>query len=554
MESTYPLVQNNVSLIDSPGLAERASRTKVTRDYLTNVQALVLVLRADQILSEDEREFIQQLNSRRLEHVFILVNRIDLISEDEIDGLKDFVQTTLSEYYCKPDSEEFDEQLYRRRVFYTSAKKALDARCGKYPDPAESRAALASSNLEAFEKELETFLTTEEHLYAALSTSMFVTAGKAQRAVLEIESKLASMNNSLEDLVARKKESDEKLEALGQELHSTEQQIKRYEQIASRRVFESLTRYIRTLPETWEQDSTKVVNLNGAIKIFEITKGVFSDEAKRKINDAIGVEIDKYIDIKFSAWSLEASKEVEKVMHEMAEDIRYKLEDFEAKLNNIVLAFSGAKPKGLLVQNDEGGTKVIKLGLLAGYWLFMPSAWSDVGMVTGMMWNKFDVRRLMKNVLAQVGVMVGVMVVSYFFGGPVMWAALIAAQAFRGIDSANQTKKEIRKRIGEELFKQMNIEAGNMQKSIDEEMRKTFGKASDDILKSLRAEIERVQNNQRETIEMMRGEQRSIDAERVRLSKIHGALNAKIEEASEIVFKQKKTLKELTQKTINRDR
>lgn len=80
IECQHSLCANGVKLIDSPGLKESNSRTKVTYRFLKQSQAVIFVLSATQILSEDEREFIANvLGKGRLTNVFFVVNRIDLL-------------------------------------------------------------------------------------------------------------------------------------------------------------------------------------------------------------------------------------------------------------------------------------------------------------------------------------------------------------------------------------------------------------------------------------------------------------------------------------------
>ena len=53
------LLKEGVEIIDSPGLNEATTRTRVTMDYLSKADAILFVLSADRLCSQDEMEFIE---------------------------------------------------------------------------------------------------------------------------------------------------------------------------------------------------------------------------------------------------------------------------------------------------------------------------------------------------------------------------------------------------------------------------------------------------------------------------------------------------------------
>jgi GTPase SAR1 family protein len=149
MEVYYPLplCKNNVQIVDSPGLNEHKTRTKIALDFLSKADALVLVLSFQQFLSQSELAFIDnELKGRDLRHVFFVCNHYDVVA-DSPDDLEDI-------------EKRFKKYLEPRvgtnaRIFYVSARTALVAK--KNGD----RAALERSGLVPFETALERFLATE---------------------------------------------------------------------------------------------------------------------------------------------------------------------------------------------------------------------------------------------------------------------------------------------------------------------------------------------------------------------------------------------------------
>src|SRR5579884_1866399 len=125
IESTHRLCDDGVRLVDSPGLGEHLSRTRVTTGYLRQAQAVIVVLNATRILGQAEREFIEnELGRGRLENVFFVVNRMDQINLADAAGIRHWVESNLASHFMDDDGR-FDRDLYERRVFFVSARQAL---------------------------------------------------------------------------------------------------------------------------------------------------------------------------------------------------------------------------------------------------------------------------------------------------------------------------------------------------------------------------------------------------------------------------------------------
>ncbi len=139
-----PILKNGVEIIDSPGLNECATRTRVTMDYISKADAILFVLDATRILSADEMRVIQHtLRDQGFDDPFVIVNKFDAIREREKEPMKAFVKDKLKEY----TTNEF---------FFVSALDALD---GKLDGDAEL---LEGSGMPLFEKGLSEYLTVKK--------------------------------------------------------------------------------------------------------------------------------------------------------------------------------------------------------------------------------------------------------------------------------------------------------------------------------------------------------------------------------------------------------
>ncbi|MDB4929955.1 MAG: Dynamin family protein [Myxococcaceae bacterium] len=143
------LCRQGVSIVDSPGLNEDDTRTEVTRSFLDQADAMVLVLSCKQQLSQSEKEFIQEVLGRYAKDatsIFAIWNEYDAVqgSEDDDADLR-----ARSRQYLEPYIGG------ATRVFYVSALNGLLAR------KAQDQQKLLESGLPTFERGLEGFLASE---------------------------------------------------------------------------------------------------------------------------------------------------------------------------------------------------------------------------------------------------------------------------------------------------------------------------------------------------------------------------------------------------------
>lgn len=151
MEVHAPLAlcRNGVTLTDSPGLNEHETRTDVSLRFLTEADALLLVLSCEQALSSSELSFVTETLARSghdLRNVFVVWNRYEAVRDSEEDD-RDIRER--SRKYLEPVVGGAS------RVFYVSALEALKGRHGDNPELVQR------SGLPTFERALEAFLTSE---------------------------------------------------------------------------------------------------------------------------------------------------------------------------------------------------------------------------------------------------------------------------------------------------------------------------------------------------------------------------------------------------------
>lgn len=105
VELFWPLdiLRNGVEVVDSPGLNECTTRTKVTMEYLTKADAIIMILNAQHLAAQDEMEFVEDnLTGMGFNEPFFVVNRINMVPEREKDLLMDVARKRFSKYSTNP--------------------------------------------------------------------------------------------------------------------------------------------------------------------------------------------------------------------------------------------------------------------------------------------------------------------------------------------------------------------------------------------------------------------------------------------------------------------
>lgn len=165
----YPVFycQNNVDIIDTPGLNDDASMTEVTLSVLPHVDAAIMVVMAQAPFAESEQKFLQtKLLTNDLGRIIFVVTGIDRYNNPEDvdkgikyikDRIRKFVMQRAKDQYGEdsPEYAVYDKKIGIPKVFGLSAYQALKA---KQTGDGEL---LAKSRFLEFEAALENFLTHE---------------------------------------------------------------------------------------------------------------------------------------------------------------------------------------------------------------------------------------------------------------------------------------------------------------------------------------------------------------------------------------------------------
>ncbi|WP_414552031.1 dynamin family protein [Anabaena sp. CCY 0017] len=287
-----------IRLIDSPGLAEQVTRTRVATNFFEQSQAAIFVLNAKQPLGEAEREFIQtHFKPGFVDHVFFVVNQIDLIDEDEVESLKDYFRLYLKDYFLnmagQPDLEKCNKHL-----FFTNAKAALKAR---QSNPVNQPKLEASGILE-LEKTLEIFLTSAEKVRAGLSSAFKLLVSIIYEAHIRIDLGKAALDQSLAELEQRRTESETRLQALEKKKEDIQETIRLYSEVIAVKLCASLDQHITDMNTLWLSEAGEYIT----VEIFNpltIAKALVDSCAKERLKRSASSDVQRYLEAKFKDWA-----------------------------------------------------------------------------------------------------------------------------------------------------------------------------------------------------------------------------------------------------------
>lgn len=172
---SLPLVQDGVSIVDTPGLEDKDVATELALDIAAKAQAIIYVC-GERGFAEADREYFEENFKGNPGNVFFILNKMDNITSDiQRKQALDRVRYDVKGCFVKADGS-VDEALMSKRVFGLSSLLAQDARRGMTFDEdlqkdvplseEKQTMKLQRSQFLPFEEALQEFLTTDERCIA----------------------------------------------------------------------------------------------------------------------------------------------------------------------------------------------------------------------------------------------------------------------------------------------------------------------------------------------------------------------------------------------------
>jgi GTPase Era involved in 16S rRNA processing len=218
VEHSSSLLNHCIRLTDTPGLNVSINRSIITPTFLKRSDtAIIFVLNAMHPFPREVQTYLTMaFGSTPRQDVFFVVNRIDQMIPEKIDALKRHVRTMLRQHFLD-GNYMFDNELYKRRVFFVSAENALSARTAN----PQALGDLESSGILLLEDELALFLTAGDRITRVLEPTLHTLehiVGRAYRHIVQERTTLPTEGSeaSVSFSIVRKKKH---LDTIEKKLH-----------------------------------------------------------------------------------------------------------------------------------------------------------------------------------------------------------------------------------------------------------------------------------------------------------------------------------------------
>ncbi len=451
-----PLCQNNVLIVDSPGLNEHKTRTKVTLDFLTKADALVLVLSCQMALSQSELDFIdQQLGGRNLRHVFFLWNHFDAIvdSPEDIEDIR-----KRSRKYLEPRVGT------NARIFYISARSALVAKKNK------DEAGLAKSGLPPFEMALERFLAIERGR-VKLITPLRMAETAVREAVTElIPRSEAMLAQPLEQLLQAYEAQKPKLE-----------EVERQRERLLRSVERRRDALIREASASYQQFVSRT-ELGIRTEVAQVEIGSWDAIVSRKAShQKVAEHLQEWINQQCKIWQDGPLAEVfDTHANALEEDVEEQAREFLTCIQGVRKALA---PTVSVAEAEQDLTNANRMFAAVGGFLVG-------GLGSAIEGASMGFKGMAKGLALNVGVAAGLIVMG--FGLPIVIPILAAVGVARTLMGTKSGVDRMREEIATKLVGELTRNVPDTQARITTQITTEFGKLTAALDATLRIHIDEV--------------------------------------------------------------
>jgi len=341
--SELELCRNGIEIVDSPGLNEHPERSAITRQIIKDTDAIIFLTNAARLLTEGERELIQELRSelnngatnKPAENIFVLVNFMDLVRREKD---RQSIEKRANNFLIQ-------EGIItgKNRIHFISAQAALDAILDKKEDDYLTK-------FRDFTQSLEQFLLHER---GSLTIKQ-----ACDRFENSIRSTLEGLDNKIETYKSNKEQI---LEQIG-EVSAINNKV---QDLSSKLCFESkldwyesYSEFLEELPIKLENKSRKWESIYDSGEKQELIQD-FCEQFQEDLEE----EIDKWVDKKFKKQILIPKLEILDlfISEEMAaieQNLQLSNTDFELNDSNS-LAIAG-------INNDDDDNNGLGVGVISG--------------------------------------------------------------------------------------------------------------------------------------------------------------------------------------------
>ncbi len=503
------LCRNGVEVVDSPGLNEHGTRTRVTTEYLAHVDAVLFVMSCQALASQSELSVVEnQIHRAGHKEVFFIANRFDEIRPRERDRLIQYGRAKLG-----PKTE-----LGEAGVFFVSALDALDGRL----DGDEER--LKRSGVVELELALARFLTMDRGRVKLLRPARELMTGLREAKSEVIPQQLAMLGLDQEELQVRYDRIKPALEDAEERRRQIVDKVNRHREILKRDVLILSTKQLRELAE----EIPKWAEAYQTETEFSVLK-----IASKPQIEAIATEVAKHLSSRIeeeqSKWQAECLEpKLLQWMEELEESISGRVEEFLSHLDGVAATLAGVAQGSPLDEADSEISPMERVLAAAGGFLIGGAGSAVVGGTMGF-------SEMLKSLGPQIALVVG-MILLGFTNPFVLIPVLLGGGAVQGFLKQGAMTNKVKMKVAEDLANRLRASAHEQSEQMANKVFEQTEGVVTTIAAGLNAEIAtRREQVEAALAELRRGEA-SVAARRAELQGLSAEVDGIQSDVTELLF------------------
>lgn len=475
-----PICKNGVEIIDSPGLNEHISRTTVTMNYLSKVDAAIFVMNCQAMGATSEMDVIDNdLIRFGHEYIFFVNNRINQIQSNQRDKVIDFGNRKLS------PKTKFGE----KGIFYIDALGALEGRLNKNNKMVEV------SGILQVEEKLEYFLANTrgkvkleqpaKNTYNAISHALVD--------VIPNEERMLSV--SMQEIEKRINIEKPRLDRLIRDKEQITQRI-------SNKIDRICIDTYRLIDSRFSELISKTPIWINEIQLENSFKPIHVEDSVNKILEEILKKYQTRLEKEQIEWTSKTLNPfVQDKLEDLQDEFKTKLEDFYLEVDSVKLKISGVD---VSVKDPSKGERIG--AAIVGLFVDAGSAWygSQFGFGPG----------LFKQMALQLGAIITMLLIG--ITNPLTMIPVILALGFFGIlTGGEQAKNRIKQEVISKICAQIRNDAPIKTEEMTNSIKSNLNEITNSIKKGLENELKSVDNQVNKVLEeKRRGEEKVAERKR----------------------------------------
>lgn len=328
VESRHPLCANKVRVIDSPGLAHREAMTQLTTRFFKQADAIVFMLDAQRLFVDRERLFLDaNFKKQYYPNLFFVINKMDLVAETSKQDIEEFTRLHL-ELFFKDSNGAFDEDLYNERVFFISAKAALNAVTKESPP---NREAYTASGVQDLRDSLMSFLQSDGRNNSIFAATLAHFERVCSSADIYIKRQKKLYNTQVDVLKNGKGRVDIFLKGIRRDAKTSEHIIEDVGDKIKRAYYREFRNFIISLGDSFVDDG------GGDISLQDM-------QDKPSLELALKKKLGNYFRVKLDAWNAnEGNDVVQEEIDDLIDQLQDSLALFQLRLREVHSVLEDAK-------------------------------------------------------------------------------------------------------------------------------------------------------------------------------------------------------------------